>query len=67
MQAECPHAVDPTEKCPAECYYAKCGRETNRATSDPALIWAPDIDRSVAAKQQCFYCEFFLTKGPRLA
>jgi hypothetical protein len=66
MQAACPHAIDPTEKCPAECYYGKCGNDTNKATGDPALIFNPDIDRSAAAKQQCVYCEFFLTRGPRL-
>ena len=67
MQATCPHAVDPTEKCPAECFYGKCGRDTNHATSDPDLVWNLHVDRSVAAKQQCVYCEFFLKNGPRVA
>ena len=67
MQAACPHAIDPEEKCPVECYYAKCGNATYAPTGDPALIFDPTVDRSAARKQQCVYCGHFLTKGPRLA
>jgi len=66
MQATCPHATDPTEKCPAECFYAKCGLPTHKTTSDPALIFEPFIDRDAAIKEPCIYCEFFLTRGPRV-
>lgn len=67
MQSRCPHAIDPTEKCPVECYYAKCGNATHVPTADPALIFDTTIDRDAAVKQQCVYCAHFLTKGPRTA
>lgn len=66
LQSRCPHAIDPTEKCPSECFYSKCHRPTRKATSDPDLIFSPDIDRDAAAKENCVYCEFFLTNGPRI-
>jgi hypothetical protein len=66
MMAECPHAIDPNEQCPAACMVGKCYRETHAVTSDPALIFDPFVDRSAAAKEQCTYCAFFLTHGPRL-
>lgn len=65
MMAECMHAKDPEEKCPASCMVGKCYRETHVVTSDPALVFEPFVDRTVAAKEQCLFCEFFLTHGPR--
>jgi len=44
----------------------KCYRETHVVTSDPALIFDPTVDRTAAAKEQCTFCVFFLTHGPRL-
>jgi hypothetical protein len=66
MQAECPHAIDPEEKCPAGCFYAQCGNDTRKVTGDPALVFDPSVDRSAAAKEPCLHCEFFLRHGPRL-
>jgi len=66
MQADCPHAIDPHEQCPAGCLYALCDRPTHKVTSDPALIFDPFVDRSAAAKEVCTRCEFFLRNGPRL-
>jgi hypothetical protein len=66
MQATCPHAIDAAEKCPARCSFAACDRPTHDTTSDPALVFAPDIDRSAAIKEQCTFCGFFLTNGPRV-
>lgn len=67
MQANCPHAVDPDEKCPARCSYGQCYNETRDSTSDPALIFDPTIDRDAAAKESCVFCAFFLRNGPRIA
>jgi len=66
MQAGCPHAIDPAEQCPAGCFFAKCDRPTHRSTSNPALVFDATIDRTVAAKEICTRCAFFLTNGPRL-
>ncbi|MEN6429676.1 MAG: hypothetical protein ABFC80_02380 [Coriobacteriales bacterium] len=66
LQGRCPHAIDPSEKCPSGCYYTQCTRPTHRVTSDPALVFDPAVDRDAAAKEICVYCEFFLTRGPRL-
>ena len=66
MRERCPHAIDPTEQCPAGCFYAACDRETHRVTGDPALVFDPTVDRSAAAKEICTRCAFFLINGPRL-
>lgn len=67
MQATCPHASVETERCPAECYFSKCDRPTHHVTADPALIFTPESDRDQAKRDTCLYCEFFLTRGPRLS
>lgn len=66
MQATCPHAIDPNEKCPVQCNFSRCTRPTHKRTSDPFLVFDPDVDRSAAQKEVCHSCEFFLTNGPRL-
>jgi hypothetical protein len=65
MRAGCPHAIDPTEQCPAGCMFSTCDRPTHRVTSDPALVFDPTVDRSAAAKERCTRCAFFLSNGPR--
>jgi hypothetical protein len=65
MQAGCLHAEKATEKCPSKCNFAQCYRERHVTTSDPALIFAVDIDRTCNIKEECQYCAYFLTKGPR--
>jgi hypothetical protein len=65
MMASCPH-YNPEEKCPSRCAFAACERPTNVASSDPALIFDPTVDRSVAVREQCTWCEFFLKNGPRV-
>jgi hypothetical protein len=64
MRERCPHN-NPGERCPARCAYAKCERPTHMASSDPALVFDPFIDRAAAIKEQCTFCSFFLTNGPR--
>jgi hypothetical protein len=66
MRAECPHAIDPAERCPAACLYAKCDRSTHRVTGDPALVLNPAVDFGAARKEECLMCAFFLEHGPRL-
>lgn len=65
MQAACVHAEKPAEKCPSRCNFTQCYREVHMVTSDPALIFAPDIDRTRNIKEACQFCAFFLTNGPR--
>ena len=65
MRESCPHAMDPDEQCPLSCHYAKCDRQTHRATGDPMLVLDPTIDFSAAAKEICTRCVFFLSSGPR--
>ena len=65
IQEVCRHAVTDYDMCPTKCNFAACQRATNKLTSDPALVFDPDVDRSQALKQSCLYCEYFLTHGPR--
>ena len=67
MQAECPHPVDFKDNCPAKCAFAVCDRPTYKLTTDPDLVFSVEADRSAAIKDVCFTCEFFLTRGPKLA
>lgn len=65
MQSECPHSAEIGDNCPTKCAFANCDRPTYVLTTDPELVFTPDIDRSKAIKDGCTYCAFFLTKGPR--
>lgn len=67
MQAECPHPNELNDNCPTKCAFAQCDRPTHAITTDPALIFDPEVDRSAAIKDLCMYCEFFLTRGPRVS
>jgi hypothetical protein len=66
MQATCPHAERADEQCPARCRFAECFLPQHRQTSDPLLVFDPDVDRRRAGREQCTFCEHFLLKGPRL-
>lgn len=66
MQGECPHVVEFFDNCPTKCAFATCDRATYELTTDPALIFNPDVDRSQAIKDGCTYCAFFLKSGPRV-
>jgi len=65
MQKDCPHSADFKDNCPTKCAFAACDRPTYELTTDPELIFSPDVDRSAAIKDGCTYCAFFLTHGPR--
>ena len=66
MQAECLHETAFHDRCPAKCAFAVCDLPQIATTSDPALIFAVDVDREQAIKESCLYCAYFLTRGPRL-
>lgn len=65
MRETCAHAVSDYDMCPTKCDFANCDRPTYELTIDPALIFDPTVDRDQALKQNCMYCKFFLTNGPR--
>lgn len=66
MQAECPHSAIIGDRCPTKCAFAGCDRPTHELTVDPALIFDPSVDRSVAIKETCMFCGFFLRTAPRV-
>ena len=66
MEATCVHAESAAERCPSRCAFAQCDRPSAGVTSDPALIFSPDVDREAAIKETCLFCGFFLANGPRL-
>jgi hypothetical protein len=66
MMATCPHAVSPEEKCPTKCAFARCYSSRHVDTSDPALVFCVEADRSVAAKEECVFCGYFLVSGPKV-
>lgn len=66
MQAECPHHTMFRDRCPSKCAFAGCDRPSHELTTDPALVFSPDVDRSAAIKENCHFCAFFLQNGPRL-
>jgi len=65
MMADCPHN-EPGHQCPAKCAFSTCDRTTHKLTTDPALIFEPWIDRTAAMKENCAFCEFFLSHGPHI-
>jgi hypothetical protein len=68
MQANCAHPMDFKDNCPTKCAFANsCPRPSHVVTSDPELIFSPDVDRNAAVKDTCMFCEFFLKNGPRVA
>lgn len=64
MMSRCPHNT-PTESCPAECRYAACYLPTHAVAHDINLLLNPELDYDAAVKDNCRYCEFFLTNGPK--
>ena len=65
MQAECPHSAVIKDRCPSKCAFAACDRETHSVTTDPELVFSATIERDAAIKDNCLFCGFFLTHGPR--
>jgi hypothetical protein len=66
MESTCVHAMDPTERCPSRCNFSRCDRASSETSSDPALIFDPEVERTAAIKELCLYCAFFLKNGPRV-
>ena len=68
MMGRCPHVSEKVySPCPADCRYANCGRARHVVATDFTLLLDASVDRSAVIKEQCMYCEYFLTHGPRLA
>lgn len=67
MQAECPHSAVFKDNCPTKCAFATCTRETHEVTTDPALIFNAEVDRTAVIRDGCTFCRFFLENGPRVA
>lgn len=67
MRDSCPHAVDAAELCPVRCMYGSCSSPRHATPSDPLMLLDPEVDRSAAVREQCLYCEHFLTHAPRNA
>lgn len=65
MQSRCPHPEEIGDRCPTKCAFANCQEPQRETTSDPNLVFDPDVDRDEAIKEECIYCAFFLTRGPR--
>lgn len=66
MQADCPHATEILDRCPAKCAFATCDRPNHQLTTDPELVFSIGPDRDAVIKDSCLYCEFFLVHGPKL-
>lgn len=66
MQADCPHPTQFMDNCPTKCAFATCDRPQHVTTIDAELIFNPEIDRKRSVKDECHYCGFFLTRGPRI-
>ncbi|MCL5886845.1 MAG: hypothetical protein M1617_00855 [Actinobacteria bacterium] len=66
MQGVCPHPNELKDNCPTKCAFATCDHPQHAITTDPELVFDPDVDRSVVLKDNCRFCVFFLRNGPRL-
>lgn len=66
MQSTCAHPMQLMDNCPTKCAFAHCDRPQNEFTNDPALLFDPTIDRSVAIKDDCLLCGFFLSNAPKI-
>lgn len=62
----CPH-YELGGKCPIDCAFAECTRDTHVMATDLDLLLDPDVDRNACIKEYCRTCEFFLKNGPKLA
>ena len=67
MSSVCPFAVASFDKvCPAKCYFTNCKLPQRTLTSSFELILDLSVDRSVAIKENCLNCEYFLKNAPRM-
>ena len=67
LWSRCPHAVSSTDGlCPAQCNYTQCFRPEHVLATGLDLLDA-QVDRAATVKEACWYCEFFIKHGPRLA
>ena len=66
LRDTCAHPNELMDRCPTKCAFANCQRPTRVQEVDPELLFDPTVDRSVAIKEVCLLCGFFLTNGPRI-
>ena len=67
MSGRCPHvSAEVYSPCPADCNYSFCSNPQHIIATDVSLLLDSEIDRTAAIKEQCYYCEFFLTNGPKI-
>ncbi|NTU88625.1 MAG: hypothetical protein HGA54_01775 [Actinobacteria bacterium] len=67
MESYCPHAVpEKYSPCPADCCYTACSNPQHEIATDFGVLLDPTIDRNAVQKEQCRFCVFFLTHGPRI-
>jgi len=67
MWERCPHAVPGVfSPCPADCCYTACDKPQHKVATDLDILLDPNVDRRAAMKEQCMFCEFFLTTAPRI-
>jgi len=67
MQATCPHANELNDNCPTKCAFTTCECSQHELTTDPALVFDPEVDRSAAIMDVCTFCAFYLKHGPRVS
>lgn len=65
MRDRCPHAIELEDRCPVACAYAACHSDRHELATNPELVFSMDVDRSQAIKEECRFCVYFLTNGPR--
>jgi hypothetical protein len=66
MQRDCAHPNELGDRCPTKCAFAACERKSHELAMDPELLFDPEVDRSVAIREECLGCAFFLRNAPRL-
>ncbi|MDR2492807.1 MAG: hypothetical protein LBD25_05055 [Coriobacteriales bacterium] len=67
MAQVCPHATSSTDgRCVADCCYTFCQRPLHKVATDFGLLLDATVDRRVAVKESCTFCEHFLLAAPRL-
>ncbi len=66
MQSGCAHPTVLMDRCPTKCAFANCDTASHELTTDPELLFDPEVDRSTAIREECLLCGFFLRNGPRI-
>lgn len=65
MSKGCPH--DATGICPRDCINTICDCAWYERANAMEMLDAYDVDFSVARKESCHNCRFFLSRAPKIA